>query len=72
MSAIGAGELDILENIIGIIFAVAHTLTGLVALLLQKDLSLGFLLATDKFEVPNPQLEQSKMKKFLRCGSETA
>ena len=64
---VGAGELNVLENVIGIIFCVAHSVTGLAALLLQRDLSSGVLLATDKFEMPNPQLEQSKRKEFLRC-----
>ena len=35
--AIGAGEMDVLENVIGIIFAVAHSFTGLVALLCVRE-----------------------------------
>ena len=69
--ALGAGELGTLENIIGAIFCFAHSMTGLVALLFQKDLSSGFLLATDKFELPNPNLEQKKWKVFMRCDART-
>ena len=44
--------LDILSTIIAAIFGFAHTATGLAALFLQKDLGLGFLLDTDKFDPP--------------------
>ena len=46
-------------------FAVAHSLTGAAALFAEMDLTLGFLLDTDKFEQSN-LLPEKSLKKFLR------
>ena len=59
--------LSTISTVISAIFACAHSATGLVALLFEKDLLFNILLDTDKFE-PSNLLPEKSWKKFLRCA----
>ena len=70
-----SGELlsamSLLSAVISAVFAAAHTVTGLAALFVEKDLLFGFLLETDSFEAGN-LLPEGTWKKFLRCATRHA
>ena len=59
--------MSLVSSVISCVLAVAHTVTGLVALFLEKDLTYGLLLDVGQFEQAK-LLPEGSWAKFLRCA----